>query len=130
MNKIEIKTGAELFKLFNELGTKGFKNSGKTVEVNVTQDAREEYAKICRALEQYGRSIVNHVLPRDKQLIADANYQVNDIIKSSRYNIIDNMLDNVINKVKQTGKPVEFNYGNIRCIAEILNGKPRFRIID
>ena len=126
MNKIEIKTGAELFKLFNELGTKGFKNSGKTVEVNVTKDAREEYTKICRGLEQYGRSLVNRVLPRDKQLIADLNYQVNDIIESSRNNIIDN----VINKVKQTGKPVEFNYRNIRCIAEILNGKPTVRIID
>ena len=125
MNKIEIKTGAELFKMVNELGTNGVKKyNGKNVEV--TKEACEEYNQICKGLEQYGRSLVRRVLPRDKQFIADANYQVNDIIESSRNNIIDN----VINKVKQTGKPVEFNYGNIRCIAEILNGKPTVRIID
>ena len=125
MNKIEIKTGAELFKMFNELGTNGVKKyNGKNVEV--TKEACEAYNQICKGLEQYGRSLVRRVLPRDKQLTADANYQVNDIIELSRNNIIDN----VINKVKQTGKPVEFNYGNIRCIAEILNGKPTVRIID
>lgn len=124
MNIIKINNGVELFRLMNELkanGTKKFK--GK--EVIASAKANEEYNKICKGLEQYGKSLVMETLPREKQLIADANYMINDISQSSERDV----LDIAINKVKQTGKPVEFNYRTIKYIAEINNGAIRVRTI-
>jgi len=129
MNKvINIDSGTELYKLFLQK-SKNNLNSLSETTLNVTPRAAEEYNKLCKALESYGRSLLIENNPQYKQLI-DTNLQVYDMIKSAESERNRSLINGAIDNARKNGKPFEFIYEGARYVAEIIDGKPNIKFLD